>query len=161
MLPRVPVAQTPEAKFREYLSTRDRKQRFTAAQKDLVEFIFSKHRHFDAEELCDQIAKAKLNASRATVYRTLTKLVEAGLLRKIPLGARVVFDHDYGYPQHAHLHCERCNRMIEVTSDELDDLVSVLSSRHQFQLNTYNLVVHGTCSDCNRSRVTKRKLDLI
>ena len=32
------------------------------------------------------------------MYRTLTKLVDAGLLREIEIGHRTVYDHDYGYP---------------------------------------------------------------
>jgi Fur family ferric uptake transcriptional regulator len=161
VLPRVQVAQSPEDKFREFLASRSRPQRFTVAQRDLIQYIFRKHQHFDSEELCAAAARENIQASRATIYRTLTKLVEAGLLRRVPLGERVVYDHDYGYPQHAHLHCTHCGRMIEVTSSELENIVGALSSKQQFQVSGYNLVMRGTCYDCNRARTMKRRLDLI
>ncbi len=161
MLTPLQVAHSPEEKFREYLASRATPQRFTTAQRDLIRYIFKQHQHFDAEELCNIAAREGLQASRATIYRTLTKLVEAGLLRRVPLGERVVYDHDYGYPQHTHLHCTLCNKMIEVTSPELDNLVPQLAGKKHFHVTSYNLVVRGTCYDCNRARTMKRRLDLI
>ena len=52
----------------------------------MVAYIFSKHNHFDADELIDEMKQEGFHVSRATVYRTLTKLVDAGLLRRINLG---------------------------------------------------------------------------
>src|SRR3954468_318097 len=132
-LPAVPVAQSPEDKFREYLSSRSRPQRFTEQQRDLVRHVFAQHNHFEAENLIDELKKAGLRVSRATVYRTLNKLVDAGLLRRLELGQRTYFEHDYGYPQHEHLVCERCNRIIEFESPELDALLRQVCSSHRFQ----------------------------
>ena len=106
-LPAVAVSQSPEEKFREYLTSRPKPQRYTDQQRDLVRFIFSQHDHFDADQLIDDIKEAGLNVSRATVYRTLTKLVDAGLLRRLEIGPRMCYEHGYGYPQHEHLQCER------------------------------------------------------
>jgi Fur family ferric uptake transcriptional regulator len=155
------VAQSPEDKFREYLSSRSRPQRFTDQQRDLVRYVFAKHNHFDADNLIDELKKAGLRMSRATVYRTLNKLVDAGLLRRLELGPRTFFEHDYGYPQHEHLVCERCHRIIEFQSASLDNLLRDVSSSHQFQSSGHTLIIRGTCADCNRARVAKRRLDLI
>ena len=48
-LPAVEVSQTPESKFREYLASRPKPQRFTDQQRELVEHIFARHNHFDAD----------------------------------------------------------------------------------------------------------------
>ena len=82
-LPAVAVSQTPESKFREYLASRPKPQRFTDQQRELLDHIFAKHSHFDAEQLIEELKSAGKSVSRATVYRTLTKLVDAGLLRRI------------------------------------------------------------------------------
>src|SRR2546421_7679796 len=104
-LPSVEVSQSPEEKFREYLASRPRPQRFTGQQRDMVRFIFSKHNHFDADQLIDEMKQGGLAVSRATIYRTLNKLVDAGLLRRLELGPRMFYEHDYGYPQHDHMYC--------------------------------------------------------
>src|ERR1700682_5019419 len=112
-LPAVAVSQSPEDKFREYLASRPRAQRYTEQQRDMVRYVFSKHNHFDAEQLIDDLKSASFQVSRATVYRTLNKLVDAGLLRRLDVGSRTFYEHDYGYPQHEHLYCQKCNTMIE------------------------------------------------
>lgn len=160
-LPSVAVSQSPEDKFREYLASRPRPQRFTEQQRDLVQYIFEKHNHFDAEQLIDDIRRKPLRVSRATVYRTLTKLVDAGLLRRLELGSRTYYEHDYGYPQHEHLYCERCKKMIEFQNPCIATEIAEVCREHGFQAAGHTFIIRGTCADCNRARVTKRRLDLI
>jgi len=160
-LPAVPVGQSPEDKFREYLASRPRPQRFTGQQRDLVRYIFSQHNHFDAEQLIDAMKQAHFQVSRATAYRTLAKLVDAGLLRRLEVGPRTVYEHDYGYPQHEHLHCEVCGNMIEFQSPAIEAVLRDVCRQHLFNASGHTFIIRGTCAECNRARVTKRRLDLI
>ncbi|HEY1186794.1 MAG TPA: transcriptional repressor [Gemmata sp.] len=157
-LPAVAVSQTPEDKFREYLTSRKPPQRFTDQQRELLEHVFSRHAHFDAEQLIDNLKAAGKQVSRATVYRTLSKLVDAGLLRRIELGARTVFDHDYGYPAHDHLVCELCKSMTEFQSAELESLLEQVAAQNQFRAEGHTLVIRGTCAACNAARAAKPRL---
>ena len=161
VLPAVEVSQTPEEKFREYLASRPRLQRFTTQQRDMVQYIFSKHNHFDADELIDEMKRESFRVSRPTVYRTLKKLVDAGLLRKINLGTRAVYEHDYGYAQHDHLYCEQCGIMIEFQDPQIEQLVGDVCQQHQFQFMGHSFIIRGVCATCNRARMTKRRLDLV
>ena len=161
VLPAVEVSQTPEEKFREYLASRPRTQRFTTQQRDMVQYIFSKHNHFDADELIDEMKRESFRVSRPTVYRTLKKLVDAGLLRKINLGTRTVYEHDYGYAQHDHLYCEQCGTMIEFQDPQIEQLVRDVCQQHQFQFMGHSFIIRGVCATCNRARMTKRRLDLV
>src|SRR5262249_55017760 len=106
-LPAVEVSQSPESKFLEYLQIRPRPQRYTEQQRDMGQYNFSQHNHFDADQLIDDMKRAGFQVSRATVYRTLNKLVDAGLLRRLDVGPRMFYEHDYGYPQHEHLYCQQ------------------------------------------------------
>jgi Fur family ferric uptake transcriptional regulator len=157
----VAVSQSPEDKFREYLASRPRPQRFTGQQRDVVHYIFSQHNHFDAEQLIDAMKQAGLRVSRATAYRTLAKLVDAGLLRRLEVGTRTFYEHDYGYPQHEHMHCEVCGKMIEFQSPAIEAVMREVCRQHLFNASGHTFIVRGTCAECNRARVTKRRLDLI
>jgi Fur family ferric uptake transcriptional regulator len=157
-LPAVAVSQSPESKFREYLASRPRPQRFTDQQRELLDHVFARHTHFDAEQLIENLKAAGKSVSRATVYRTLTKLVDAGLLRRIEVGQRTVYDHDYGYPFHDHLVCESCGAMIEFQNPKLDEVLRAVAAENQFHPEGRTLVVRGTCADCNRARAAKRRL---
>ncbi len=160
-LPAVAVSQSPEDKFREFLASRPRPQRFTGQQRTMVQYIFSQHNHFDADQLIDDMKKAGHRVSRATVYRTLAKLVDAGLLRRLELGPRMYYEHDYGYPAHDHMHCGKCGKVIEFQSTAIEAAMRDVCREHFFNTNGHTLVIRGTCAECNRARVTKRRLDLI
>ena len=160
-LPAVPVSQSPESKFREYLASRPRPQRFTEQQRDMVRYIFEKHDHFDADQLIEELKRDGFSVSRATVYRTLTKLVDAGLLRRLELGPRMYYEHDYGYPQHEHLVCQKCGKVIEFQNATIDHLINDVCREHHFQNSGHTFIIRGLCADCNRARVTKRRLDLV
>src|SRR5262245_62045211 len=107
----------------------------------MVRFIFSSHNHFDAEQLCSELDRSGVNVSRATVYRTLAKRVDAGLLRRLELGPRVVYEHDYGYPEHEHLHCQKCGKVIEFQSPELESAYEEICRLHGFQPLSHSLIV--------------------
>jgi Fur family ferric uptake transcriptional regulator len=160
-LPAVEVSQTPENKFREYLASRARPQRYTGQQRDMVRFIFAQHNHFDADQLIDDMKRAGFRVSRATVYRTLAKLVDAGLLRRLELGPRMFYEHDYGYPQHEHMYCEKCGTVLEFQNPSLEMIIRDVCQGHNFQTSGHTFIIRGLCNDCNRARVTKRRLDLV
>jgi Fur family ferric uptake transcriptional regulator len=92
------------------------------------------------------------------VYRTLSKLVDAGLLRRIELSDRTVYDHDYGYPAHDHLVCEQCKSMTEFQSEELEALLERLAGDNQFRPSGHTLVIRGICAACNAARAAKHRL---
>jgi Fur family ferric uptake transcriptional regulator len=127
----------------------------------MVKYIFARHNHFDAEQLIDDMKQAGFSVSRATIYRTLNKLVDAGLLRRLEIGPRTFFEHDYGYPQHEHLVCQKCGKMIEFLSPAIEDVIRDVSREHNFLVSGHSFVIRGTCAECNRARVTKRRLDLV
>ena len=160
-LPAVEVSQSPEDKFREYLASRPRPQRYTGQQRDMVRTIFAQHNHFDAEQLIEDMKRAGVRVSRATVYRTLAKLVDAGLLRRLELGPRMFYEHDYGYPPHEHMYCQSCGKVIEFQSPAVEAALRDVSREHNFQTSGHTFIIRGTCADCNKARVTKRRLDLI
>jgi Fur family ferric uptake transcriptional regulator len=159
------VSQSPEDKFREYLASRPRPQRYTDQQRDMVRYIFSRHNHFDADQLFDALKQEHFQGSRPisrpTVYRTLKKLVDAGLLRRLEVGPRTLYEHDYGYPQHEHLYCQRCHKMIEFQSPTVEEVIREVCAENNFQASGHTFIIRGICAECNRARVTKRRLDLV
>jgi Fur family ferric uptake transcriptional regulator len=158
----VEVALAPLERFEEYLQSKGK--RITQQRRILVEHVFGRHDHFDAEDLLRDFADVpeERKVSRPTVYRGLSELVEAGLLRKMDLGGRAVYEHDYGYPRHDHLHCQQCDRLIEFQSDELLRLLDEVAREHSFRPAGHRLIVNGVCADCLRKRRRKKSpLDLI
>jgi Fur family transcriptional regulator, ferric uptake regulator len=153
------VSETPEAKFREFLEIRGEK--LTEPRRVLVRQIFDTHKHFDADELVRDVHDSGHAISRATVYRTLRLLVEAGLLRELRLTNRTAYEHDYGYPAHDHMHCTVCNRVVEFRNDEIRKIRDAVSGAHGFRPSGHRFLITGVCSACSRAHSPRRRLDLI
>lgn len=158
----VEVALSPLERLEEFLQSRGKRN--TEQRRTLVEHVFSHHEHFDADQLIDQLPSKGEDGyvSRPTVYRTLNEFVEAGLLRKFELDGRAVYEHDYGYPQHDHMYCKKCQKLFEFKSDELIDLRNRIASDMHFRVSGHRLIIHGICQECMKSqRRTRRRVDLI
>lgn len=154
---------SPVDKFREYLVTKG--LRFTREREIIVQEVYSDHEHFDTDQLVDRLSRKddKRRVSRATVYRTLSAMEEAGLLRKVarPNG-REVWEHDYGYPQHDHMVCDSCGELFEFHNEKISQLIDEIASDQGFLKTSHRLEVYGTCEACRRPKDRKhRKLDMI
>jgi Fur family transcriptional regulator, ferric uptake regulator len=138
----------PLERFDEFLA--QRQKRLTKQRRLIVECVFSHHDHFDADELMRHLAQwiESRELSRPTIYRTLAELCAAGMLRAMTLQGRSVYEHDYGYPSHDHLHCERCNRLIEFHSRELEQIRDAVARQHHFQVHGHRMFVSGLCAEC-------------
>ena len=66
------------------------------------------------------------------------------------LGGRSVFEHDYGYPRHDHLHCQVCNRLIEFHSVELERIRDEVARQHDCEVAGHRMFVNGTCANCRK-----------
>ncbi len=153
----VEVSMSPIERFEEYLQSRG--LRNTDQRRFLVEQVFSRHEHFDADQLIEQLPrKGDANyVSRPTVYRTLREFVDAGLLRSFELNGRSVYEHDYGYPPHDHLHCVQCQKLIEFQSDQLTQLRDEVARLHRFRVRSHRLTISGICDDCARRGRDRRQ----
>src|SRR6187401_1145528 len=148
----VPVALSPRERFVEFLQSRG--MRVTQQRLALVEHVFARHEHFDADQLMEQLPSSGQSGhvSRPTVYRTLTELVDAGLLRKFVLNGRSVYEHDYGYPQHDHMHCLECNQLFEFQSPELIEIRDRVGREHRFRVNGHRLIISGVGHECTQKK---------
>ncbi len=158
----VAVALSPRERFEEYLQSRGLRQ--TEQRRYLVDHVFSRHEHFDADSLIENLPRKGHEGyvSTATVYRTLKDLVDAGLLNSFQLDGRTVYEHDYGYPQHDHLYCTQCRKLIEFQSDTLKELRDAVGADHGFRVSGHRMIIDGVCHECTKlRRRKKRKQDLV
>ena len=157
------VVVTPVDKFREFLRTKG--QRLTPEREAVVRAVYASHDHFDADYWVSTLAPlpGTKRASRSTVYRTLDLMEEARLIRKVArVNDRSVYEHDYGYPQHDHLICKKCQKLIEFPNADIAAVVEKIAAEHGFRMTGHRLEVEGICAECSRPpKRTHRKLEMI
>ena len=143
--------------------------RRTGQRDTIVKAAFSKDEHFTADELFDRARKLDSETSRATVYRTLSLLVEAELLREIDLGEnQTTYDPNFlDKPSHNHLVCIDCGRVVEFEDTHLDLLNDCVTRRLGFkpvrqsikiEANCEQLRLNGRCPNLIATRLTGKRL---
>ena len=81
----------------------------------------------------------------ATVYRTLSALVEEGLLIPIALPGQPPRYEPAGKGHHHHFQCRRCDRIYEV--EACPGSVLLLAPKG-FSVDGHDILLYGTCADC-------------
>ncbi|HEX3707630.1 MAG TPA: Fur family transcriptional regulator [Mycobacteriales bacterium] len=116
--------------------------------------------HLSAEEILSQVAARSDGAHRATVYRTLDGLADAGVLLHVHLDrgltayhlvdphAGSAADHDHEHPAHLHAQCVSCGRVVDLPSDVLGDTADRVRRASGFALDASHVALSGRCADC-------------
>ncbi len=116
--------------------------------------VFLHHEgHMSADDLVDLIRRDDHGVSRATVYRTLQWMVDAGIARKVDFGeGRFRFEHSYRHPRHFHLICKTCNRSFEFLSSDIEAEIEEVAVARNFAARQSVLQIYGTCEDCRSGK---------
>ncbi|MBK8977509.1 MAG: transcriptional repressor [Planctomycetes bacterium] len=134
---------------------RERGHRWTNQRRLIADVAFGTHEHFTADELLDMCRRVDSQVSRATVYRTLAMLEEAGFVEGLDTGENGRrFEHVLGHEHHDHMLCQDCGRIVEFADPELERLKEAVAAQHGFRLvsHTLKLVVACQNPDCEFRR---------
>jgi len=148
-LPRVAAAR-PEALpyepvcaiFRRYLH--GRKLKFTPERAMILDAVLRQTGLFEAEKLILELQRLGHRASRATTYRTLSHLQDAGILKQ------VFFDNKQSYYEviagrqtYDYLICVATGRVIEFNSEKLKRLRDEICQEHGFSPLSHQFHIFG------------------
>jgi Fur family transcriptional regulator, ferric uptake regulator len=119
----------------------------------IVNVFLRQEGHLSADDLVDLIKREDQRISRATVYRTLQWMVDAGIARKVDFGeGRFRFEHSYRHPRHFHLICKGCNRSYEFLSSDIETLVEEIAAARGFTPRQSVVQIYGTCESCRTGK---------
>jgi Fur family ferric uptake transcriptional regulator len=137
-LPYEPVC----AIFRRYLH--GQKLKFTPERAMILDAVLRKTALFEAEQLAIDLRQLGHRVSRATVYRTLAHLQDAGILKQ------VFFDNKQSYYEviagrqpYDYLICVATGRVIELVSEKLRKLCEEICRQHGYDLLSHQFHIFG------------------
>jgi Fur family ferric uptake transcriptional regulator len=125
----------------------------SSKREQIVNVFLRQEGHLSADDLVDIIRREDQRISRATVYRTLQWMVDAGIARKVDFGeGRFRFEHSYRQPRHFHLICKNCHRSFEFLSSDIEALIEEVSGARAFTPSQSVVQIYGTCEACRTGR---------
>ncbi len=133
--------------------------RLTNQRRSIIQAAFSTTDHYTAEELLDKARAVDSSVSRATIYRTLPVLVKTGLLRELDLGKdQMYYDPNYAtHPNHNHIICSDCSKIIEFEDYCLDVRESVVTKNLGFSPGKIQLRIEANCDELARTGTCSRR----
>lgn len=128
--------------FRRYLHKS--KLKFTPERAMILEAVLTRSGLFQAESLVKDLRKAGHQVSRATVYRTLSHLQDAGILKQIFFDNKQShFEVIAGRQANDYLICVVTGKVIEFSSERMRQLRDEICAEHGFDPVSHQLHIYG------------------
>jgi len=107
---------------------------------------------FTAEALLADLKHGGSGVGRATIYRTIDKLVHLHVLDRIDFA-----DGDRWYRlcenerHHHHLTCRKCHKVVEFELCLPQGKIDAIGVREHFTIEDHEISLYGICDDCKRA----------
>lgn len=141
----------PLSEFTAYLSARG--LGITRPRREIARIVLDREGHFTVRDLLVDLRAKGLRVGRVTVYRTLSLLVESGLVAEREfVREEKHYEVTEGKSHHEHMICLRCGRMIEFLNEEIERLQDQVAAEHDFELVHHIHKLYGYCSACRTTK---------
>ena len=113
--------------------------------------------HFHPQHVLELLKVQGYNLSLTTIYRNLSLLVQAGIIRRASVqedtkSGGVWYEHIWDHEHHDHLVCFGCGKRIEFSYPAIDILQEAVAKEHGYTLERHHLELVGLCPDCQRGK---------
>jgi Fe2+ or Zn2+ uptake regulation protein len=121
-------------------------KRNTIQRKLIFDAVKTLNIHATAEQVYERVAEEHPSVSKATVYRNLNQMAEAGELLNIG-SIKGAAHYDHNCHGHYHFICEKCERVFDV-NDFFPEICDRLAGMDGFQIKGHSLIFNGVCPNC-------------
>jgi Fur family ferric uptake transcriptional regulator len=117
---------------------------FTKERNTILACVLERTDHFSAEDLFLEMQNSRKLVSRATVYRSLTQMMGAGILIEADFGhGHTHYELALGNKYHAHLVCKSTGKVKEVFDEKLNVHLQRLAKSHGFRVSHKKVQLFG------------------
>ena len=124
--------------------------RMTPQRFVILRILAEAGRHLSPLEICELAQQILPGLTEATVYRTLSFLVEHGLALAAHIGnGQLVYE--FAGRDHHHLICRKCGSMCEIEHQSLQSLYRQFEADTGYRIDNIHVTFFGLCPKCQVS----------
>ena len=129
-------------------------QRSTPARRAVLAIIAGTAEHLSADDIALAVAGQAPDVHRATVFRTLDRIVSLGVVAHVhlPHGATTYHLREPLERMHLHLLCRSCGRVFDIEAGLLDEVAARVAALSWFELEPDHTALSGRCAECRDER---------
>lgn len=142
------TVQSPSASERWLSALQSSGYRLTGPRRVIVEIMAGCERALSPVELFDLGRKSQSGLGLVTVYRTLEKMEELGLVQRVhqPNGCHMYLPAARGH-QHLII-CQQCGKARYFEGENMDAFFDQVAGEYGYTLREHWLQLFGLCADC-------------
>lgn len=120
--------------------------RFTPQRVHIVELLFELS-HPTADRIYALMSEKFPYASHTTVYNTLKKLKEIGVVRELTNGIKSS-NFELVETDHWHFNCKVCSEIYNMEPYDSESLLAIGMNTGAFQVDSFRVEYYGVCAKC-------------
>lgn len=126
-------------------------QRLTPQRMAIADALARTGKEATVQELYEQVRRRHPYIGRATVFRAVDMLVDAGLAQRLERPGHVSAYVWCAPGHHHHLICTTCRAVEELDETAVAPLLETIAKRRGFRVDHAALDFYGECRDCRRA----------
>lgn len=121
------------------------------ARSAVVELLGRQDCCLSAQEIFDELRRARRPVGIASVYRALEALVELRLVKRVDAGDGIARYEPAGTDgdHHHHLVCRDCGKVEAFSDSRLERAIDRVAGGLGYTVEEHEVVLTGACSDCS------------
>ena len=136
--------------FRRFLTKQG--LRMTTERAEVLDAVWTMDGVFEIEQLLDRLRESGHRVSRATVYRTIKHLTEAGIIQEVLLDSKTShYQLVYGRKTQDYMMCIEDDRLIEFHSPELIALRERLCREMGLEAVGHRMLIYAVCGRARKA----------
>lgn len=133
-----------------YVKLKEKGIRLTPQRKLILDLLKNTSEHLTAEEIYQSIKQQLHPISLGTVYNTLHKLKETGIIQELTYGD-MSSRYDGLSKPHYHVTCIKCGKVVDYDRELLTWLEEEAGAATGFYIDSHRMEFHGICPACQVS----------
>ncbi len=132
--------------------------RVTPQRKAICRVLSESDSHPSAQMIFEQLREEDSSLSLATVYNTLDALTRLGMICELgEFGEQDAVRYDADISPHINLACVNCQRIVDVPSQQVHELVAEIANKSGYTLIGARVLYYGICPECQASNPAARQ----